>query len=69
MAPIYFLQEFRTKGTARDKLNSIYVASSVGIAALIAAVAGSWPLLVLIAAVLVGCAIYTGGIRPNGRRR
>ena len=69
MAPICLFQEFRMKGTARDKLNSIYVAGSVGIAALIAAAAGSWPLFVLIAAALVGCAVYTGGIRPNGRRR
>jgi hypothetical protein len=54
---------------ARTKLNSVYVCGSLAIAAIIGAVAGSWIVFVIVAAVLIGCSVSDGGIRPNRRRR
>ena len=55
--------------TSRDKLNAVHLLGSIGIAALFAALAGSWPLFVIVAGALVGTSLFTGEIRPPRRRR
>ena len=55
---------------SRDKLNAIYAAGTVGVAALLGAIAQSWVLFVLIAAGLISVFVSTGQIRlPNERTR
>ena len=60
--------------TSRDKLNAVHFAGSIGIAAIFAALAGSWPLFIVVAAALVGTSLFTGEIRwdaskPDGQPR
>ena len=55
--------------TSRDKLNAVHLLGSIGLAAMFAALAGSWPLFVIVAAALVGTSLFTGEIRPSKRRR
>ncbi|MGL5096268.1 MAG: hypothetical protein ACRDD1_11805 [Planctomycetia bacterium] len=58
--------------TSRVKLNGFHFAGCIVLAASFAALSGSWPLFVLIAAGLVAARISTGDIRPAatiGRRR
>lgn len=56
---------------SRTKLNSLHATGAVGVAALLAATTGSWPLFVLIAASLLAVSFATGEVRGprNGRRR
>ena len=54
--------------TSRDKLNALHL-GSFGLAAILAVLAGSWPLFVIVAAALVGTSLFTGEIRPPKRRR
>lgn len=54
---------------SRDKLNAAHLLGSVGIAAIFAAIAGSWPLFIVVTAALIGCSLLTGEIRPGRRRR
>ena len=53
--------------TSRDKLNATHLLGSIGIAAMFAALAGSWPLFVIVAGALVGTSLFTGEIRPPKR--
>jgi len=53
---------------ARTKLNSVYVLGSLAVAAIIGAVAGSWIVFAIVSAVLIGCSVSDGGIRPTRRR-
>ena len=55
--------------TSRDKLNAVHLLGSFGLAAMFAALAGSWPLFVIVAGALVGTSLFTGEIRPPRRRR
>ena len=55
--------------TSRDKLNALHLLGSFGLAAILAVLAGSWPLFVIVAAALVGTSLFTGEIRPPKRRR
>ena len=53
---------------SRDKLNAIYAAGAVVVAAVIGAIAQSWLLFVLVAAGLFGVFIRNGQIRsPRDR--
>jgi FtsH-binding integral membrane protein len=54
---------------SRDKLNALHLLGSIVIAAIFAALAGSWPLFIVVTAALVGCSLLTGEIRPRRRRR
>lgn len=49
--------------TSRDKLNSLHLLGSIGIATLIAVLAKSWILFVVIAGALVFASLYSGEIR------
>ena len=53
---------------ARTKLNSVYVLGCLAVAAIIGAVAGSWIVFAIVSAVLIGCSVSDGGIRPTRRR-
>jgi len=53
--------------SSRDKLNSIHLLGAIGIAALLAVVAGSWPLFLFVAVALIVASIFTGEIRPPRR--
>ena len=53
---------------ARTKLNSVYVLGCLAVAAIIGAVAGSWIVFAIFSAVLIGCSVSDGGIRPTRRR-
>lgn len=58
--------------TSKDKLNAVHLGGAVGVAAIIAAVAGSWVLFVLVAVALIGASLATGEIRlqkRSGKRR
>ena len=55
--------------SARQKLNGIYAGGSVAVAAIIGALAGSWAVFAITAAVLLACSLAGGDIRPNKRRR
>ena len=59
----------RMTRTSRDKLNAAHMVGSIGVAALFAALADSWPLFVVIAASLVGASVVTGEIRLQRRGR
>ena len=48
---------------AKRKLNSAYFHGALGVAALVGAAAGSWPVFWLASAVLVATSIYSGDIR------
>jgi len=55
--------------SSRDKINSQHLLGSIGIAALLGVVSGSWAIFVLIAAALIGASMATGEIRlPQNRR-
>lgn len=54
--------------TSRDKLNSMHLLGSIGIAAIIAMLAKSWVLFVVIAGALVLTSLYSGEIRLPQRR-
>ncbi len=55
---------------ARDKLNKHHVFGAIGLAAIVGALAGSWTVFVMAAAMLIGVSLYSGEIRPRkGRRR
>ena len=54
--------------TSQDKLNASHLIGSIGVAGLFAALAGSWPLFILIAAALIGASTATGQIRLPKRR-
>jgi len=49
--------------SSRDKLNSVHLGGSIGVAAIFAAMSGSWVLGVLVAAALIWTSIATGQIR------
>jgi uncharacterized protein involved in exopolysaccharide biosynthesis len=53
--------------SSRDKLNSFHLVGSIGIAAIIAAWAGSWLLFLLVAAALIVAGLLTGEVRPPRR--
>ena len=48
---------------ARTKLNAFHIVGAIGIAAVVAAFAGSASLFVLVAAALIAAGIWTGQIR------
>jgi hypothetical protein len=55
---------------ARTRLNEIYVFGCIGVAALIGALVGGWPIFVVALAVLIGLCLHSGDIRPRpGPRR
>ena len=54
---------------ARQKLNSIYLCSSVIIAGVIGAMFDSWTVFLIAVAVLLGTAFLDGTIRPTRRPR
>ncbi len=49
--------------TSRDKLNSMHLLGSIGIAVIIAMLAKSWVLFVVIAGALVLASLHSGEIR------
>ncbi|PHS11662.1 MAG: hypothetical protein COA78_09105 [Blastopirellula sp.] len=56
--------------TSRDKLNSFHLFTGIGIAAVFAAIGGSWFLFIFIAAAFIGTSLATGGIRlPKDKDR
>jgi hypothetical protein len=54
---------------ARTKLNSAYVTGSLLVAAFVGAIAGSWTVFFISAAVLIAVSIGAGDIRTGRRRR
>jgi hypothetical protein len=52
---------------ARQDLNTIYVAGSVGLAGLLGLVTGSFTLFMIASTVMIVAAIDSGGIRGKGR--
>jgi|GEM_PF-754974 len=55
---------------SKDKLNAFHLSGSVGVAALLGAMTGSWGLFVVVSAVLVGTSLLTGEIRlPNKNKK
>jgi len=52
--------------SSRDKLNAVHLSGSIGVAAILSALTGSWILGVLIAAALIWTSIATGQIRFRG---
>ena len=59
--------------SSRDKLNAIFAAGTIAVAAVMGAIAGSWVLFLLIAGGLFGVCFGTGLIRlddvPRRKRR
>lgn len=53
--------------SSRDKLNSFHLMGSIGIAATVAAVSGSWLLFLLVAVALITAAVISGEVRPPRR--
>jgi len=53
--------------SSRDKLNSIHLLGAIGIAAIVAAISGSWLLFPLVCAALIGASVITGEVRPPRR--
>lgn len=53
---------------AREKLNQAYVAGSLVFAAIAGAMAGSWLVFIITAAILVSMHMASGDIRPSRRR-
>ena len=53
--------------SSRDKLNSFHLMGAIGIAAIVAAVSGSWLLFLLVAGGLIGASMITGEVRPPRR--
>jgi len=49
--------------SSRDKLNAVHLCGSIGLAAILGGVAGSWVLGVTVAVALIGTSIATGQIR------
>ena len=54
---------------ARKKLNSAYLTGSVLIAGLIGYASGSWGILVLALAVLIGANLLSGDVRLDQRKK
>ena len=62
----------KQNGTARNKLNSVYLFITLVVAAVIGGAAESWPVFVLVAAALMALLVMGGGVRIGGhgpRRR
>jgi hypothetical protein len=55
--------------TARHKLNSATIHGALVIAGIVALLIGSWPVFLVVLAVLVATAIHSGDIRIGPRRR
>jgi hypothetical protein len=53
---------------AREKLNSAYAGGSVLIAALIGVLVQSWPVFLIVLAILLVLNVVAGEIRPTRRR-
>ncbi len=53
--------------TSKDKLNAMHLGGTIGVAALIGAIAESWVLFILVTAALIGASLFTGEIRPPTR--
>jgi len=54
---------------AREKLNRFHVIGSLGVAAIIGGLAGSWLLFGAVAAALIAGSIHAGEIRPEKAKR
>ena len=54
---------------SRDKLNAIHITGAITFAAVLAAIAQSWVLFVVIAAALIAASVMTGEVRPPRRVR
>ena len=55
---------------AREKLNRFHIIGSLGVAAIIGGLAGSWLVFGVVAAALIAGSIQAGEVRPeNGTRR
>jgi hypothetical protein len=54
---------------ARRELSKFHVIGSLGVAAIIGGLAGSWTVFALVAAVLIASSFYAGEIRGKGGKR
>ena len=55
---------------AREKLNAVNVAGSLGIAGIAGWLVGSWWVFLIATPVLIACSLYVGSIRfTSGRKR
>ncbi len=54
--------------SAREKLNSAYLLAAIVPAVVLGLQLQSWTVGAFVAMAIVGVAIYSGGIRPAGRR-
>ena len=50
---------------AREKLNSVNIVGSLGVAAIIGGLAGSWTVFAVVAVALIATGLCTGDIRPS----
>lgn len=67
--PFLPLHEWRfLKLNARRRLNHGSVLGALAVAAIVGGLAQSWAVFALVAAVLIGGAVYVGDIRLKGRR-
>ena len=55
--------------SARQKLNAAYIQGGLIVAALVGALAQSWVVFAIAAAVLIGLGLLGGEIRPRRRHR
>ena len=56
-------------GNARTKLNLAHLNGCLLVSAVLGWVAQSWSLFLVALAVMIGCGVYVGEIRPVGGRR
>ena len=54
---------------ARHELNKVHVLGSLGVAAFVGGLAGSWAVFAAVAVVLIVVGVYSGDIRAKGRSR
>ena len=55
--------------TARQKLNRFHVIGSLGMAAIVGGLTGSWLVFGVVAAALIAGSIHAGEIRPDKGKR
>ena len=54
---------------AREKLNRFHIIGSLGVAAIIGGLAGSWLVFGIVATALIAGSIHMGEIRPDKSKR
>ena len=66
---IVYEQQRRYHVGARDKLNKHHIVGSLGLAAVVGGLTGSWIIFGVVATALIATGIYNGDIRGKSNRR